>query len=243
MVGTSGAATGATITEVEAIDDIGADSILVMAPSGWALSEAEIRRHFTAVRESTTTPLVAYEAPDRVGLSLSIDLLHDLGADGVIAGVKDSSGDLQYGRLLRRRTRDLESFLCYTGTEECIDMALLAGFDGAIPGLANIFPDFHIELVRRAASGDFRGAADIQECIISLLAIYNWPIPGASPLAQFFASVKAILVQRGTITSATTSLPLTEPPVNSQSHIQDIARLSISLAASVELRSAVCEAG
>jgi 4-hydroxy-tetrahydrodipicolinate synthase len=111
--------------------------------------------------------------------------------------------------MISEATRHLAGFVRYTGCEQCIDGAMLGGYDGTIAGLANVFPEFHVELVRRAAAGDWAGAAEIQSAVVSLLDLYFHALPDASFSAQFFAVVKEALVQRGVIAHSTTSNPLT----------------------------------
>jgi 4-hydroxy-tetrahydrodipicolinate synthase len=195
--------------EAAALAGLGPDSLLVAAPAGLRLSDSELIGHFRTIARQADAPVVAYEVPSRVGSSLSPDLIAALAADGIIAGVKDSSGNLTAGRVMATATRPLDQFVRYTGSEELIDASLLAGYDGTIPGLANVFPRFHVELVRRAARQDWTGARDVQELIIKLLDLYHLPASDASFSAQFYAVVKEALRQLGVVAHNTASVPLT----------------------------------
>ena len=193
-------------------------SLLVSAPAGDRPSPAELVRHYEQIAVRVDVPLIAYEVPSRVGTLLGPDLIRRLAEAGTIAGVKDSSGDIVGGRMISQATRHLPGFVSYTGCEQCIDASMLGGFSGAIPGLANVFPEFHVALMGRAAVGDWSGAAEIQNGIIGLMDLYFHPLPGASFSAQFFAVVKEALVQRGIIAHATTSRPLTQSDDGIRSH-------------------------
>ena len=204
-------------------------SLLVSAPAGDRPSPAELARHYEQIASRVDVPLIAYEVPSRVGSVLGADLIRRLGEAGTIAGVKDSSGDIVGGRMISQATRHLPGFVSYTGCEQCIDAAMLGGFSGAIPGLANVFPEFHVELMSRAAAGDWQGAAAIQNAIIGLLDLYSHALPDASFSAQFFAVVKEALVQRGIIAHATTSRPLTQSDEGIRAHAAALLERGVEL--------------
>ena len=216
------------------LDHIGPDSLLVSAPGGFAMSQVEIAGHFRTIAGQVDTPVVAYEVPTRVGVSLSAELLVELGGDATIIGVKDSSGDLARGRAVAEATRHLSGFVRYTGCEQCIDGALLGGYNGAISGLANVFPEFHVALMRRVAAGNWEGAADVQGMIVRLLDLYFHPLEYASFSAQFFAVVKEALVQRGVIAYGTTSPPLIQCDESMRRHVTTVLELGKELAAQLE---------
>jgi 4-hydroxy-tetrahydrodipicolinate synthase len=179
----------------------------VPAPFGFPLSQAELGGHLSRVAATVGIPVVAYNVPSRVHVTLEPALLARLAADGVLQGVKDSSGDLPKGRVMCELTRDLPNFVRYTGTEQSIDSALLGGFDASMAGLANLFPHFHVELTTCASKGDWIGAAAAQRSIVSLLELYDGQMEGASFAARFFAVVKEALVQLGVIRHNTTAVP------------------------------------
>lgn len=232
MVGMPSAGTADAAAEAAAMAAAGADSVLASAPSGLQLSQSELAGHFTTIAAGIgPTPLVAYEVPSRVGVSLSAPLLRQLVDNGTIHGVKDSSGDLPKGRMLAEAMRDRDGVLLFTGAEQCIDAALLGGFHGAIPGLANVFPDFHVELAKRAADGDWAGAARTQAQIVDLLDLYfpSRPLPDASFSAQFFAIAKEALVQLGVIRCGASTAPLTPADAELRDHVAKMLQRAESM--------------
>lgn len=234
MLGVATLGTADMADETAALAALCPDSLLVAAPAGLALSERELTGHFRAARQAAAgLPVIAYEVPSRVGSSLGSGLIASLAADEVIAGVKDSSGDLGNGRAIAAATRGLGSFVRYTGSELCVDAALLAGFDGAVPGLANVFPEFHVELVRRAAAGDWAGASAVQELLAKLIELYDCPLDGGGFPARFFAVVKEALRQRGVLAHGTTSAPLTQAGREVGEHAGALLRRARELAEGV----------
>ena len=102
-------------------------------------------------------PLYAYDLPVSVHSKLTADLLLELAAEGVLAGLKDSSGDDGGLRevILRRRERDLPAFSVLTGSELTVDSALWMGADGVVPGLGNVDPHGYVRLYQAASGGDW----------------------------------------------------------------------------------------
>ena len=75
-------------------------------------------------------------------------MLVRLGTDGVIQGVKDSSGDDVSFRWLCLENEDAGHPLqIFTGHEVVVDGAYMCGADGSVPGLANIDPHSYVERV------------------------------------------------------------------------------------------------
>jgi 4-hydroxy-tetrahydrodipicolinate synthase len=210
VVGAPALGTRDAVEEGRRLAGAGAHSLLVSSPFMFPPSEVEMLSHFEAVAEAVDVPIVAYDVPSRVRVVLSPDLIAELAGSGLIAAVKDSSNDLAKQRVLVERTRWLDGFVRCTGAEEAIDGLLLGGFDVTVPGLANVFPTLHVSLAERAAAGDWAGAAERQGQIVELLSLYAAPLPGASPVAVFFATVKEALRQMGVIESSQTSQPFVQ---------------------------------
>ena len=73
-------------------------------------------------------------------------MLVRLGTDGVIKGVKDSSGDDVAFRWLCLENEDAGHPLqVFTGHEVVVDGAYMSGAAGSVPGLANLDPYSSVE--------------------------------------------------------------------------------------------------
>jgi 4-hydroxy-tetrahydrodipicolinate synthase len=199
---------------------LGADSILLPAPAGFPLSQDEIGDHFRTVAAAAAIPIEAYEVPGRVHVSLGTDLLVELAREKVIAGVKDSSGNLGAARARSERLREEGLGIAhFTGSEECIDGFLLGGGDGCVPGLANVVPELHVELTRHAAAGDWPRASEVQGRIVSWLPVYAQPVAGGSFMAQAMGGLKEALVQLGVIAHSTVAAPFRQADEALTAHV------------------------
>ena len=141
----------------------GVDALVATAPFYALGGPKEVERHFRAIREHTDLPLFAYDLPACVHTKLDPTMLVRLGEDGVLQGVKDSSGDDVSFRWLCLQNEDAGHPLqVLTGHEVVVDGAYLGGADGSVPGLANIDPASYVEQWRAAQAGDWERVREIQ---------------------------------------------------------------------------------
>lgn len=128
-----------------------------------------------------------------------------------MAGIKDSQNDLEWFRQLTLfvRRRGLP-FISLAGTRFLIDAAVLCGADGAIPSLANAFPDLCVRAYDAASAGDFGAAADLETRIIDIETAVT-TIAGGSRNAAVLGLIKCVLHRRGIIAHPALTLPLRTP--------------------------------
>ncbi|QRP43565.1 dihydrodipicolinate synthase family protein [Amycolatopsis sp. FDAARGOS 1241] len=195
---------------VKVAEVAGADAIVVTAPYYTRTHVAEIDRHFRLLHEKTNLPIFAYDIPVAVHTKLDRELVLNLAADGVIAGLKDSSGDEAGFRyvLKERRDRGLDTFAVFTGSELLVDSALALGADGAVPGLGNVDPVGYVLIHDHIRSGNPHAARREQDRLLSLFTITDVAPPsrmgrGSAALGAFKASMK----MRGFIDNAVMAPP------------------------------------
>ncbi|WP_166350642.1 dihydrodipicolinate synthase family protein [Phytoactinopolyspora limicola] len=189
--GAAGLGTAETVENAMGSTAVGADAILALQPLFFDLSDSELERHFTAVASAIDVPLLAYDVPQRTPRKLPVQLTAKMARDGIIQGVKDSSGDLTAARELTLATDDISHFARYMGTEIAIDAAVTLGFHGSVPGLANILPAVGAAIDSAAREGDFSAAAQSQGIYAALLKLLNIPLAGAGGISVAAGAFKA----------------------------------------------------
>ncbi len=158
------------IDQAKRAEALGVDGLVATAPFYALGGPKETERHFRAIRENTSLPLFAYDLPVCVHTKLDPTMLVRLGCDGVIQGVKDSSGDDVSFRWLILENRDAGHPLqLLTGHEVCVDGAYLAGADGSVPGLGNVDPYRYVAQWRAAQEGDWGKVREIQDHLARLM--------------------------------------------------------------------------
>ncbi|MEW2167777.1 dihydrodipicolinate synthase family protein [Streptomyces sp. NPDC007084] len=198
----------------------GADAVVVTAPFYTRTHPAETARHYRLVAAGAGLPVLAYDLPASVHTKLSPELVLGLAAEGVLAGLKDSSGDLGSFRAVVTGARNLpgvSGFSVLTGSEVVVDAALALGAHGVVPGLGNVDPAGYVRLYELCAAGDTEGARAEQERLCELFGLVDVGDParmGGSSSA--LGAFKAALFLRGVIACPATAepqVPLSEAEV------------------------------
>lgn len=192
--------------------ELGADALVVTAPFYTLVGPHEIERHFRAVHEAVDLPLLAYDIPVCVHTKLPVELLLRLAEDGVLVGVKDSSGDdVAFRQLLIALADRLPGadFTALTGHEVVVDGSMLAGGSGSVPGLGNVDPAGYVRLHNACLAGDWATARAEQDRLTRLFRI----VDAADPATTFgstrgVGAFKTALQLLGVIDSNAVSLPM-----------------------------------
>ncbi|GAC1630565.1 MAG: dihydrodipicolinate synthase family protein [Chloroflexota bacterium] len=192
----------------------GANAVAVTPPYYYPHSQDEVLSHLRAIRAAVDAPLFMYNIPQTVRVRIELKTAQTLAAEGTVAGIKDSQNDLEWLRQLAlfARERDLD-FTVFAGTRSLIDAALLIGAHGAIPSVANAFPDLCVATYERMRSSQFAGAREYQDRIVAIESVSGSAL-GGSRNASVLALLKLILADRGGIDHATLTSPLRMPPAD-----------------------------
>lgn len=170
LVGVIDIETNRVIDQVKRVSKYDVDALVATAPFYALGGPYENERHFRQIRKCTDLPLFAYDLPVSVHTKLDGNMLMSLGEDGVIQGVKDSSGDDVAFRWLLLENRDAgHPMQLLTGHEVVVDGAYLGGADGSVPGLANVDPYSYVEQWNAAQEGDWKRVARIQDHLARLM--------------------------------------------------------------------------
>ena len=160
------------IDQAKRAEALGVDGLVATAPFYALGGPKETERHFRAIRENTSLPLFAYDLPVCVHTKLDPTMLVRLGKDGVLQGVKDSSGDDVSFRWLILENEDAGHPLqLLTGHEVCVDGAYLAGADGSVPGLGNVDPYSYVAQWNAFQAGDWAEVKRIQDHLARLMSV------------------------------------------------------------------------
>jgi 4-hydroxy-tetrahydrodipicolinate synthase len=209
IVGAVEQTTNRVIEEAKRVIALGADSI-VATSLYYAISNAqENGTHFRSIAAAVDVPVFAYDVPVRTHFKLPTDLLVELGREGVIAGVKDSSGDDVSFRQLLLAAKDIPNFDIFTGHEVVVDGALLGGAQGVVPGLGNVDPAGYRRIYDAAVAGDWAKAAAEQDRMADVFEIVYTPKAGRmSGNAAGLGAFKTALQLMGIIKTNVMSAPM-----------------------------------
>ena len=203
---------------VRAAVEAGIDGIVLTAPFYVRTHPEEIALHFKLVKEACgDVPLYAYDIPVAAnGVKLETSTVLKMAKEGVIQGLKDSSGNDAGIRavVLGAQKLGLKDFVVLTGSELTVDSALMAGAHGVVPGIGNIDPVGYVKIFDYVAARDYKAARAEQERLTEMFGLVDVGAPsrmgrGSSALGAFKASLKLL----GIIEDGRTAPP--QIPLNS----------------------------
>lgn len=181
------AGTGANNT-IEAIElskaaqRLGADCTLSVVPYYNKPSQEGIYRHFKAIAEAASIPMIIYNVPGRTVVNMNDDTILRLAQIPNIIGVKEASGDI--GRETELINRVPEGFAVYSGDDPTAMAFMLCGGDGVISVAANVAPKPFADMCRAAIQGDIATARVLNK---QLIPVYNVMFCEPSPAAPKWA--------------------------------------------------------
>ena len=153
---------------------LGADALVATAPFYALGGPADVEEHFRILHQELDAPLFAYDIRVCVHTKLPWKMLARLGAEGVLAGVKDSSGDdVSFRYLVQENEKNGHPLTLLTGHEIVVDGALLSGADGSVPGLANVEPEGYVRMWKAAQEGNWAEVKREQDRLNEISHIFD----------------------------------------------------------------------
>jgi 4-hydroxy-2-oxoglutarate aldolase len=124
------------------------------------MSDEILFRHFETVADHSPIPLLVYNVPQFTGISTSASLILKLSSHEKIAGIKDSSANLQFQAEVRRGAP--QRFRMLVGSGPTLLASLIHGACGGIVAAACVLPEWTVELYEFFKAGDWKKASLIQ---------------------------------------------------------------------------------
>lgn len=190
--------TAALVQKIQAYDFSGISAILSSSPAYNKPSQEGIFRHYKALSEVSSEPIILYNVPGRTASNITGDTTLRIAreCDNVI-GIKEASGDMaQAGHVAKYRQDD---FLLISGDDPTAMELIACGGNGVISVIANALPSAFSTLISSAIDGDFKKAREIH---LALLDIHPLLYVEGNPVG-----IKAALEILG-LTSDEVRLPL-----------------------------------
>jgi len=183
---------------------------LLVAPYYNKPSQEGLFRHFKAIAEATSLPIMLYNIPGRCAVDIGPDTVVRLAETcRNIVSVKEASGSVERVGELRRRLPD--SFTILSGDDSLTLPFMSVGAAGVVSVASNLFPSELCALVRACESGDLKSAEKLHRKMFPLfkdLFIEPNPVP-----------VKTALGWRGAM-SCEVRLPLCEMSEPNQARLR-----------------------
>jgi len=213
LAGAGGYDTREVIRTALEMKALGAAGILSVAPYYNKPTQEGLYQHYRAIAGEVGAPVMVYNVPGRTGCNVEPGTLARLADVEHIVGVKEASGNMTQICDVCRAVP--ERFLVLSG-DDVLTLPLMAvGGHGIISVVSNEAPAEMVEMVTRAADGDFRAARAIHHRLMPLMSanfVESNPIP-----------VKAAMAAMGLLEEVY-RLPMVPPSDGSRRRILDALR-------------------
>lgn len=199
VVGVGSSSTAVCVERARRFSQLPVAAILVVTPAYNRPTQEGLYRHFAAVAEASSKPLVLYNVPSRTAVDMLPATVGRLSQLERISAVKEAvPGPERVGELLAACR---PGFVVLSGDDATAREAILGGARGVISVTANVAPGAMAAMVAAAMHGERESAARLDA---PLAALHRELFAEANPIP-----VKWALAQTGRIESGI-RLPLTE---------------------------------
>ena len=181
IAGTGSNSTEEAVSLTKHAEKAGANGVLVVTPYYNKPTQEGLYRHYKAINDNTSLPIIIYNIPSRCVIDMSVDTMAKLFELKNIAGVKDATGDLN--RLDQTIKKLGPEFIQLTGEDGLAFEFNKRGGVGIISVTANIAPKQCSEMQRLSKSNkdqDIKKAESIDKILQPLhkaLFIESNPAP------------------------------------------------------------------
>lgn len=185
LAGTGMPSFARTIAATREAAEAGADAALVVTPYYHSHDQHALATYYEELADESELPIYLYSVPKYTGTTLAPRTVERLAAHESIAGMKDSSGDLEL--LQRYRTVTDEAFDLLVGSGSIYAAGLDAGADGGVLALANAVPEQASEIYRAYAGGDSDRARAINRELVALnrAVTARYGVPGLKAALRY----------------------------------------------------------
>ena len=160
----AGAGSNSTATAImlsHHAEKAGADALLHVSPYYNKATQRGLIRHFSAIAESVSLPILLYNIPGRTGVNIKPETQAWLMKNVEnIVGVKEASGDISNIAQVKHLVGDDGDI--YSGNDDQVVPLLSLGGKGVISVLSNIAPKYVHDMVMSYLEGDVRKSCQLQ---------------------------------------------------------------------------------
>jgi dihydrodipicolinate synthase/N-acetylneuraminate lyase len=161
----------------------GASALVAAPPYYYATGQPELIEYFEKLADRMPLPLYLYNMPMHTKVMIEPKSVLKIAENEKVIGLKDSSANMAYFRLLQFTMKDHPGFQLFVGPEEMMADAVVLGADGGVNGGANMFPRLYVDLYKAAVTHDFDLIHILQNKVLEIsTAIYTVGKYGSSYL-------------------------------------------------------------
>jgi len=146
----------------------GASALVSAPPYYYATGQPELIEYYEHLVPKLPLPLYLYNMPVHTKVMIDPDTVRRISEMPNVIGLKDSSANAVYFRLVQYAMRDKPDFELFMGPEEITAEAVLLGASGGVNGGANMFPKLYVDLYNASVNKDLERLKPIQEKVLQI---------------------------------------------------------------------------
>ena len=178
IAGTGTNNTEHVLTNTRNACEVGVDAVLVVTPYYNKATQNGLIKHFTAVADASSVPVILYNVPGRTGCGLTPKTVAALAEHPNIVAIKEATGNMAQMVEIMHLCGD--KIDVYSG-EDALTVPMMAmGSAGTISVLSNVAPREAVAMTDACKRGDYATAAKMQCDLLPLInALFSEvnPIP------------------------------------------------------------------
>jgi 4-hydroxy-tetrahydrodipicolinate synthase len=167
LAGAGVSSTAITVERARWLSELSVDGLLVVTPAYVKPTQEGLYRHYLAVAEASTVPVMLYNVPGRTGVDMQPETVARLAQVPRIVAIKEAVADIARIESLRKLAPTLTIL---SGDDATACSAILAGAHGVVSVTANVAPRAMAQMIALARAGDADGARAIDATLAGLHA-------------------------------------------------------------------------
>jgi 4-hydroxy-tetrahydrodipicolinate synthase len=178
LAGTGSNNTAQSVELTEAVQRLGVDGIMLVAPYYNKPSQEGLYQHFSTIAQSSSLPVMIYNIPSRTGVNILPETMARLAEISNIVAIKESSGNLEQVAKLRRMLP--KEFTIYSGDDSLTLPIMSVGGHGVVSVASHLVGRRIKDMIEAYVQGKVGVATQINGELLPLfnaLFITTNPVP------------------------------------------------------------------
>lgn len=161
IAGTGSNCTDTAVKLSKEAEQVGADALLVVTPYYNKATQNGLIKHYSAIAEAVSIPIIMYNVPSRTGCNIQPATAVAIAKQNAnVVAIKEASGNIsQVAKLAQLADGCID---IYSGNDNQVVPLLSLGGKGVISVTANIIPEDTHDMVAKYLAGDVAGSLALQ---------------------------------------------------------------------------------
>jgi dihydrodipicolinate synthase/N-acetylneuraminate lyase len=173
--------------------EAGVDVVVATLPNYYPLTPGQMKAYFEQLADKVAGPLMIYNIPPTVHMSIPLDVVEELSHHPKIVGLKDSERNEERLDAALKLCAQRSDFSYFAGWAAQSAQSLLKGGDGIIPSTGNFIPYLYNQLYDAVIEGNVDRAFEMQRQSDLIGNVYQ----GGRTLGESLWALKVLMKRTG----------------------------------------------